>query len=79
MLVNLYVTIGQRTLLTVTLNHYRVKSIYLEEEISPDHVQDLESAQEAIEDVVGGEELNVPLGVVQGGVEDVCWVDPAPE
>ena len=51
---------------------------HLEEEVSPDYVKDLECYQEAIEDVVGGEELNVPGGVVQGGVEDVRGVDGAP-
>ena len=56
----------------------RVKD-HLEEEVSPDYVKDLECYQEAIEDVVGGEELNVPGGVVQGGVEDVARVYSTPE
>ena len=41
-------------------------------------MKDLESYQEPIEDVVGREELDVPGGVVQGGVEDMGGVDGAP-
>ena len=39
-------------------------------------MEDLEGDEEEVEDVVGGEEVNVPLGVVQGGVEDVCRIYP---
>ena len=49
---------------------------YLEQEIGPDEVEDLEGDEEEVEDVVGGEEVNVPLGVVEGGVEDVCRIYP---
>ena len=41
-------------------------------------MKDLECYKETIEDVVGGEELDVPGRVVQGGVEDVGGVDGAP-
>ena len=37
-------------------------------------MEDLEGDQEEVEDVVGGEELNVPLGVVQSGVQNVCGI-----
>ena len=37
-------------------------------------MEDLEGDQEEVEDVVGGEELNIPLGVVQSGVQNVCGI-----
>ena len=35
----------------------------------PDHVEELEADEERVEDVVGGEHVDVLLGGVQGGVE----------
>ena len=35
----------------------------------PDHVEELEADEESVEDVVGGEHVDVLLGGVQGGVQ----------
>ena len=49
-----------------------------EEEVGPEDVEELEGAEETIEDIVGGEHLDKVLGVDEGGVEDPGGVDATP-
>ena len=41
-------------------------------------MEELEGAEEAVEDVVGGKHLDKVLSVNQGRVEDPSWIHPAP-
>ena len=54
-------------------------TIHLDQEISPYTVKHLEGDKETIEDVVGGEELDVPSSVIECRVEDVGWVYSTPK
>ena len=51
----------------------------LEEEEGPEDVEELEGAEEAIEDVVGGKHLDKVAGVNEGGVEDPVGIDATPD
>ena len=50
----------------------------LEEEKGPEDVEELEGAEEPVEDVVGGEHLDKVAGVDEGGVEDPVGIDATP-
>ena len=54
-------------------------TVHLDQEVSPDTVQDLEGDKKSVENIVGREELNVSSSVVEGGVEDMGWVYSTPK
>ena len=54
------------------------RSVYPEYEDSPHHVEKLEDYQEAVEDVVGGEHVDVGLCGVDCGVQDTGGEKVAP-
>ena len=51
---------------------------HLEDEVGPDDVEDKEDGEEAVEDVVGGEHVDVGLRGVDGGVQDTGREKVAP-
>ena len=51
----------------------------LDQEVSPDTMEDLEDDKKSVENIVGREELNVASSVVEGGVEDMGWVYSTPK
>ena len=54
------------------------RSVYPEYKDSPHHVEKLQDYQEAVEDVVGGEHVDVGLRGVDGGVQDTGGEKVAP-
>ena len=54
-------------------------TVHLDQEVSPDTVENLEGDKKSVENIVGGEELNVACSIVEGGVEDMGWVYSTPK
>ena len=54
-------------------------TVHLDQEVSPDTVENLEGDKKSVENIVGGEELNVACSVIEGGVEDMGWVYSTPK
>ena len=52
--------------------------VYLVEQVGPDYVEELEGAEETIEDVVGREHAEELDSIEQGGVEDPGRVHSTP-
>ena len=53
--------------------------VHLDEEVSPDTMEDLEGDEESVKNIVSREELNEACSVIESGVEDVGWVYSAPK
>ena len=53
--------------------------VHLDQEVSPDTVEDLEGDKKSVENIVGREELNVSCSIIEGGVEDMGWVYSTPK
>ena len=56
-----------------------INTVHLDQEVSPDTVEDLKGDKKSIENIVGREELNVASSVIEGGVEDMGWVYSTPK
>ena len=54
-------------------------TVHLDQEVSPDTVENLEGDKKSVENVVGREELNVACSVIESGVEDMGWVYSTPK
>ena len=54
-------------------------TVHLDQEVSPDTVQDLEGDKKSVENIVGREELNVACSIVEGGVEYMGRVYSTPK
>ena len=48
--------------------------MYLVEKIGPDYMEELKSAEETIEDIIGGEHVKKLHGIKKCGVENPGWV-----
>ena len=54
-------------------------TVHLDQEVSPDTVENLEGDKKSVENIVGREELNEACSVVEGGVEDMGGVYSTPK
>ena len=61
------------------MHHNITTVVHLDEEVSPDTMEDLEGDEESVENIVSREELNEACSVIESGVEDVGWVYSAPK
>lgn len=61
------------------MHHNITTLVHLDEEVSPDTMENLEGDEKSVEYIVSGEELNKACSIIESGVEDVGWVYSAPK